>query len=146
MAHATRPVGRPPVEPSTRFWPKVRKTETCWLWTAAVDRRGYGRFQLQGRTVGAHRFAYELLVGPITAGLQIDHLCRVTSCVNPAHMEPVTADENRRREAEANRKSHCPRGHEFTPENTYVSPTNGGRNCRTCDRLRQFRAALLEAA
>lgn len=81
-----------------RFWAKVDKTETCWLWTAAIRRRsGYGVFSHQARTMLAHRFAYELLVGPIPDGLVIDHLCRVRHCVNPDHLEPVTQRENLRR-------------------------------------------------
>lgn len=78
--------------PEERFWSKVerRGPEECWLWTALANHDGYGLFFVNGRRLRAHRYAYELLVGPIPLGLTIDHLCRVRGCANPAHMEPVT--------------------------------------------------------
>lgn len=113
-----------------RFWAKVNKTETCWLWTAQIDAKGYGRFAVNSRPVRAHRFAFERLVGPIPVGLELDHLCRVTSCCNPSHLEAVTPAENKRRA----RKTHCLRGHEFTTENTRPA-RDGTRLCRECRRL-----------
>lgn len=88
-----------------RFWSKVNKTETCWLWTAALDRHGYGVFGVaKGRgSARAHRVAYELVNGPIPGSLPLDHLCRVRACVNPAHLEPVTVAENNRRMMSARR-------------------------------------------
>jgi HNH endonuclease len=68
----------------------------CWRWTGDVSVRGYGRIKRRA----AHRVSYELFVGPIPAGMTIDHLCFNTRCVNPAHLEPVTAEENLRREWE----------------------------------------------
>lgn len=132
----------PPLE---RFWPKVERTETCWLWQAKINNRGYGLFSYDGRMQAAHRVAYELLVGPIPEGLDIDHLCAVRHCVNPAHLEPVTHRENLLRgsgfAAVNAAKTHCPYGHEYTPENTYTSPhPDGGRICRTCKRERDARA------
>jgi hypothetical protein len=83
-----------------RFWSKVNKygPNGCWLWTASIAPNGYGHFY-RGTTGGrvAHRFAYELLVGPIPEGLQLDHLCSNRGCVNPDHLEPVTAAINTRR-------------------------------------------------
>ena len=76
--------------PEERFWAKVDKTDDCWLWTANRTNAGYGHFWLDRRMVLAHRFAYELLIGPIPDGLTLDHLCRVRACVNPAHLEAVT--------------------------------------------------------
>jgi hypothetical protein len=73
----------------------------CWIWQGTVTRAGYGIITLAGkRTTGAHRWAYELLAGPIPEGLTLDHLCYVPLCVNPAHLEPVTRDENKRRSRE----------------------------------------------
>jgi hypothetical protein len=127
-----------------RFWPKVDKNgpNGCWVWTASKCSAGYGRFVpvfYQSPQL-AHRYAYELLVGPIPEGLQIDHLCRNPSCVNPTHLEPVTQLENvRRGDAGKNQtsKTHCPRGHEYTEENVYRVPSRpNGRQCRACRRER----------
>ena len=80
-----------------RFWSKVREQDGCWLWTGAVNVAGYGNFYLAGRWVVAHRFAYESMRDEIPEGLTLDHLCRITSCVNPWHLEPVSNEENVRR-------------------------------------------------
>lgn len=121
------------------FWHKVDRTGECWLWTGRGDAGGYGRVHYDGRDGYAHRLAYELLVGAIPDGLVIDHLCRVRNCVNPAHLEVVTQRENILRSDGAGavnaRKTHCKRGHEFTPENTIRIAQ--GRNCRTCLRMLQ---------
>lgn len=97
--------GRRYPTPEERFWPKVNKTETCWLWTGYVDNdKGYGRFAYPGGTL-AHRFAYELLVGPIPDGLQVDHKCRVKSCVNPDHLQAVTQELNMQNQLGAHRNN-----------------------------------------
>lgn len=125
-----------------RFWTKVdisRGPTGCWLWTAALTDRGYGdRFRLDdGRKVAPHRLAYELLVGPIPDGLQLDHLCRVRNCVNPSHLEAVTCQENLLRgvtwAAYNARKTHCKHGHEFDEANTRIA-ADGSRSCRACAR------------
>lgn len=70
----------------------------CWLWTGARNDSGYGRVGIGGSRTGAvHRVAYELLIGPVPAALDLDHLCRVRHCFNPKHLEPVTRSENLRR-------------------------------------------------
>jgi len=79
--------------PEERFWCRVEKTSTCWLWVG-TGRSGYGRFQINGVKVAAHRFAYELLIGPIPDGLYLDHTCHTPSCVNPDHLRPVTSKQN----------------------------------------------------
>ncbi len=131
-----------------RFWAKVQKTSTCWLWQGATS-RGYGIFWDGKRLVRSHRYAYELLVGPIPAGLTIDHQCRVHNCVRPAHLEPVTRGENVLRgdgpTAWHARKIHCLRGHSLSGENL-INRNNGGRDCRDCRRVaqRQRRAVARE--
>jgi hypothetical protein len=118
-----------------RFWSKVDAGD-CWQWTDSLATNGYGAFRTPSGSVRAHRWAYEHLVGPIPDGLQLDHLCRNRGCVNPDHLEPVTLGENVRRGAAGahlRARTHCPQGHEYTPENTYVRAGNR-RRCRECDR------------
>jgi HNH endonuclease len=80
-----------------RFWEKVNKTDSCWLWIAAVTHDGYGRFKLNKTHVLSHRFAYEQIKGTIPKGMQLDHLCKIKHCLNPEHLEPVTPQENSKR-------------------------------------------------
>lgn len=81
-----------------RFFSKVHVDPGgCWRWTSTTNRSGYGVFGISRRGQSAHRVAYEWFVGPIGFRLQLDHLCRVRNCVNPSHLEPVTAGENIRR-------------------------------------------------
>lgn len=136
-----------------RFWGRVDKeTQSgCWLWTGQTTPRGYGVFAVNRRSKRAHRVAYVLCVGDIADGLTLDHLCRVRNCVNPAHLEPVTAGENVRRgqsfTARNYRKTHCDHGHEFSEENTAITP-EGYRECRVCRRQisQRYRARKRVAA
>jgi hypothetical protein len=131
-----------------RFWSKVAIGDGCWPWLAGGTSNGYGRFALQrnGRNEQpkclAHVFSYERLIGAIPKGLVLDHLCRNRACVNPAHLEPVTNRENILRgvgiTAVCARKTHCIRGHEFTPENTKIY--RKGRHCRKCHAIHTLRA------
>jgi hypothetical protein len=78
----------------SRFWSKVTKTETCWIWTGSDNAIGYGRISVDGRLHYAHRWSYEQARGPIPDGWVVDHLCRTPQCVNPSHLEAVTHHEN----------------------------------------------------
>jgi hypothetical protein len=69
----------------------------CWLWQGTMNWKGYGRISIGDREIGAHRVSYEIFVGPIPDGLEIDHLCKVRGCVNPDHLEPVTRRINQQR-------------------------------------------------
>lgn len=111
----------------------------CWIWTGALDSNGYGVFNARN-TAGfsgqkSHRYSYLLAHGKLPEDLELDHLCRVRPCCNPAHLEAVTQKINTMRgvgfgpvNAE---KTHCPQGHEYTEENTYTSE-KGWRRCRIC--------------
>lgn len=145
-----------------RFWEKVAAPDSdgCRRWRAGAARGGYGIFYLGGGRAekqyeSAHRVAYRLAGNEIPAGFVVDHLCRHPWCVEPTHLEAVTHDENLRRgvgrditRARHARVTHCPEGHEYTPENTYLSgPGHRNRNCKTCSfaRTRARRALAKEA-
>ena len=122
-----------------RFRSKVVVDDSgCWLWCTSLKESGYGLYSTGNSSVSAHRYSYELLVGAVPMGLELDHLCRVRRCVNPVHLEAVTHAENVRRSNEALGRgpyaTHCSAGHDFTPSNTYVDPGNNGRCCRLCRR------------
>lgn len=115
----------------------------CWNWTGYRFPNGYGYTHKRisrgvFRAAYTHRFVYELLVGPINA--TIDHLCRNRACCNPAHLEDVALRVNNLRgegfAGQNARKTHCNRGHEFTPDNTRITP-RGTRDCLACCRIRQ---------
>ncbi len=122
----------------------------CWLWLGSMAGSGYGQIGLGSRKQGVavtHRVLYELMVGPIPQGLDLDHLCRVRLCVNPQHLEPVTRKENLRRgighlpgtqasAALARSKIHCKNGHERNDTNTRIL-YNGKRQCIPCNRAWQ---------
>lgn len=112
----------------------------CWLYQGSLDAGGYSCLRIDGGNERGHRVTWEALNGPVPQGLHLDHLCRVRNCVNVFHLEAVTPYENS--VVRAIRKNglpvrtHCPRGHEATPENSYYRPDGKGRNCLTCIRMR----------
>jgi hypothetical protein len=125
--------------PLGRFMDSFRRLPNgCWQWTGALADTRYGTIGIGGRSVLAHRHSFALFKGPIPAGLDVDHLCRNRSCVNPDHLEAVTHLENIRRSLPAK----CKRGHDWSdPRNWYIRPGNGYRMCRPCQQLRNRGAA-----
>lgn len=120
-------------DPELLFWSKVDfdGPNGCWLWTAYLDRDGYGLFSSKTLKGRAARMAYLLLVGDISPDLVVDHLCRNRPCVNPYHLEPVTSKVNSRR-SEKGERTHCMRGgHPLSGANLYMNP-RGLRVCRRC--------------
>lgn len=131
-----------------KFWARVNKSNGCWLWTGTVQVRGYGAFFISKARgyVKAHRFSYELNVGPIPDGMLVCHRCDVRNCVRPDHLflgdnAINMADMTAKRRHVNQAKTHCIRGHEFTPENTYHPPKRPWtRLCRECRRTSKVRA------
>lgn len=144
-----------------RFWDYVEKSndDDCWEWVGCI-KKGYGSFWVRddnykngGRMISAHRFIYEALVGPVEKGEIVHHTCEFKLCVNPKHLEKFSSYGQHTVQGHSNSlpainkaKTHCIRGHEFTPENTLMG-ADGKRKCRTCQneylskdkRLRIFR-------
>lgn len=120
-------------------WKRITVAETgCWLWTGSLNRAGYGRTTHGGegrRYNSTHGLMYRLLIGQVPDGLELDHLCRVRHCCNPAHLEPVTHRENMLRGktfgAANAAKTHCRKGHPYAGKNLGIS--RGQRWCRQCN-------------
>lgn len=113
----------------------------CWLWMGKINMQGYGMLSRypngKQKTLRAHVESYKRHVGPIPAGLELDHLCRVRHCINPAHLEAVTHQVNSQRGlagAYLKNKTHCIRGHALSGDNCEIN-SKGHRRCRACTRL-----------
>ena len=126
-----------------QIWDRVEKTETCWTWRGHIDVRGYGRASLRGRKWYAHRLVFSLANGPVPDGLELDHLCRNHSCVNPAHLEAVPHGVNVLRglakAAIQARTTHCRRcGGPYDRAQKHTSKKTGrehlSRTCSSCKR------------
>lgn len=105
----------------------------CWIMLTSLDSDGYHIGSYRGKAVRTHKKIYVLTKVDIPKGMVTDHLCRNRACCNPDHLEIVTTQENIRRGISSNRdKTHCPQGHQFTPENTYIEKNNNHRHCKIC--------------
>lgn len=127
----------------TRFWRKVKKTDTCWLWTACTS-NGYAHFvDEKGNDVGAHRWVYRKYKGEIPLSFQIHHECKNKICVNPDHLQAVSASKHRSIESPIRKNNRCWLGHEMTEENTYVDVSRSGeyKLCRTCRTIANAKAS-----
>lgn len=144
MVYARKPIP----EIAAKFWARLIKTETCWLWTGALTGGGYGVLTVQGERMGAHCFAYRLAHGPIPPGMLVMHECDNRRCANPAHLKAGTQLDNMRDMSAKGRHwrqgiTHCQHGHEFDSENTYIN-ARGNRACKECARTRKRAAYVIK--
>ena len=107
----------------------------CWEWERGRS-QGYGYVWLDNKMQRVHRIAYEAIIGPIPANLELDHLCRNRACYNPEHLEPVTRKENTRRGKSGHMVTSCPKGHSYSGDNLYTELSTGHRKCKTCKHTR----------
>lgn len=142
--------GNYPQDTLDRLLSRVRSQPNgCWMWTGSLTDEGYGQihFWINKRKITRRvsRVSFEIFIRTLGKREIPDHLCRNRGCINPTHMEPVSNRTNVLRgvgpTARNARKTHCKRGHAFTPENTYT--TQNMRHCRKCRaaRMRTYRAA-----
>lgn len=136
-------------ERERRLWARLKRTPSgCLEWQGPKFKSGYGNVKWDGRSRRVHLLVWEKLRGDRPAGLEPDHTCRNRACAEPDHLEWVTHKVNCERAEMARgsangngRKTHCPAGHEYTPENTRVGSKDGKRYCRTCHREDEARRA-----
>lgn len=126
-----------------RFMSKVKKTSSCWEWTASTIHSGYGRFSVEGKMLLAHRVSFDLFTGTIPPGYFVCHTCDSPGCVNPDHLFLVTAQDNTDDTISKGRQvvlgppldirsTQCKHGHRYTDKNTYLAITKAGNIHRTC--------------
>ena len=120
-----------------KFYKKIKKIDKCWIWQGYKNKKGYGKFYA-GKQLYSHRYSYLIHKGIINHLMQIDHLCKNTSCCNPDHLEEVTqrinllrGDTNTSKNA---KKTHCPKGHEYFGNNLFYD--NGSRQCKKCHSIK----------
>lgn len=112
-----------------RWWANAEQTDGCWLWQGSVNADGYGTIWNGERNRLAHRYGYEMLVGPIPAGMELEHVCTTRLCVKPTHLSVATHATNMGHLAPRNL---CKNGHPLVPGNVYRYPSSGARLCVTC--------------
>ena len=128
-----------------RFWTKVNKTDSCWLWTGKID-DGYGRFQIGPKLYLVHRLAFAMLNHKLGENTQVDHLCKVRNCINPKHLDEVTSKENTRRgliKKYNTDPNKCPYGHDYDREIPGKAEGSVYKNCSKCRKHRHAQKRLL---
>lgn len=121
-----------------RLFERFDLDDGCWLYHGYLTKGGYAQIRVDGIARGRHVVAYEMFVGPVLAGTELDHRCKRPACFNPKHLEPVTRRENLLRSDSwggvNSRKTHCPQGHAYDGTNSA-----GARICSTCRRAARRR-------
>ncbi len=140
-----------PASERLRFLSKFNKLGNgCWIWNGSFNNQEYSCFHIKRNgtwvKILAHRYSYELIRGPVPPGMELDHLCRDTRCINPDHLEAVTHQKNTERgEAgtykRTTSKTYCIHGHQYSEENTYINK-HGFRSCKACRKLAYARYIL----
>ena len=127
------------LERFTEAW--IEDANGCWLWQRSLKEKGYGQFRLNGKTWRAHRLAFTHYVRPLEPGEILHHSCEVPSCVRPGHLVVLGSAQEHKNVHVRELATHCGKGHEFTPENTYMRLDRpGSRECRECQRIRNRKA------
>ena len=131
----------------SNFLSKIELFGECWIWSGYVSKGGYGQFSVGRKTVLAHRFSHFAFIGDVADDLQVDHVCRNPSCVNPDHLQAITRIQNRRRGKDiigGEVRTHCRHGHMLSAENVYE--WRGKKACKVCRRnsVRKFRKDSVE--
>jgi len=133
-----------------RFWDKVNKTDTCWLWQGKID-DGYGRFPFKGTTYLVHRLVVAVLKEKLADGTKVDHICKVRNCCNPDHLRQVTPSQNTKGNKKQVDSTLCVNGHPLTGPNADVHISDRRTRhfgvepsitCRVCNSTK--RLSLLE--
>lgn len=145
------------ISETQRFFSKTKKDGDCVVWSGHLNNKGYGTFNVKRGgfwiKILAHRYSYEMVNGLIPNGLEIDHLCRNSACVNPKHLEAVTHSINAKRGELPNisktrslAQTYCKHGHPYDEKNTYRDK-RGYRNCKICarERNKKYRLKKMEA-
>lgn len=135
------------VEERIPFWMlrTIIDSNGCWLWQGSTINRGYAVRGYKGKRRLLHKLVWESINGPVPSGLELDHTCHSNDlackggdgclhrrCWNPDHLEAVTRKVNHERGRRSRLRTHCLRGHEYTPQNTRYDPNDGHRVCRKC--------------